>query len=250
MKLLNPGKAPSLLTSTRHKLVLLSRLGVAGCVLLRFDRALAKVSPGVFARRLVACSPPLAELVVGANWRFGARGEGTSTGLKALARDAGIPVTIIRPVLFAGKPVSSTRVRKMVLAGRLRQARRLLGAPVSVLGTVVHGRAVGRKLGYPTANLDLHNEAIPPRGVYAALVRLDGADRAAVLNIGVRPTFAAGARAPTVELHVPGLRRNLYGRDIEVFIRARIRPERRFSSARALASRIARDIAIAGSLRR
>jgi riboflavin kinase/FMN adenylyltransferase len=248
LKVLQPDRAPLLLTSNRHKLLLLSETDVDGCVMMPFTRALARLEPEEFVRLLWRNVPRLCEIFVGDNWRFGRGRRGTPAQLEEWGRRLGFKVSIVEPVKRRGDAVSSSRVRALLLAGDLREAERLLGRPFSILGTVVRGRSVGRRLGYPTANLDPHNEVLPPCGVYAVRVRLHPGRRmekarAGVLNFGTRPTFATdrGAR-PAVEIHVLDLRRDLYGRDIEVFFLKKIRDERRFATARALSRRIALDI--------
>lgn len=244
MKLLSPDNAPDMLTSTVHKLIMLSRLGVSGCLLLRFGRSLARTEADEFAKRVLSCVPPVAELVVGSNWRFGRRGRGTAERLEAMGVGTGLRVTVVPPVTVGGAAVSSTRIRRLVKTGALGEASRLLGAPVTVFGTVVHGCGMGRKLGFPTANLDLHSEVIPPAGIYAARVRLGRRLRAAALYIGTRPTFGGRGQGMSIEAHIPGVRRPLYGTDLEVSILRMIRSDRRFASADELRAAIARDITV------
>jgi riboflavin kinase / FMN adenylyltransferase len=245
LRVLNPAAAPPLLTALPHKLRLLADLGLDACLALRFTRRLAAQEPERFARTLRTHVPSLVEVVVGRNWRFGRGGRGDPALLRALGQREGFRVRVAPPVCRGGRPISSTRVREAVTAGALDDAAALLGRPFSLRGTVVTGDRRGRRLGYPTANLDTHNEALPPQGVYAvhavpagASVGLDG-----VLNLGVRPTFAAaGPPRSVMELHLFGTRRVLYGRDIEVFF-ARLRAERAFACAAELGAQIARDIA-------
>ena len=242
MKLLNPAGAPPLLTSTAHKLDLVAQLGIDGCVVMPFTRRLAGLRPEGFVALLKPCAL-LAEIVVGENWRFGRHGRGTPALLSQLCRDLSIAVRVVRPIRKAGGPVSSTRVREAIMQGDLHTSKTLLGRPFSVLGTVIHGRGMGRRIGFPTANLDPHGEAIPPFGVYAVHARLGRRLMKAVLSIGIRPTFPSRGKAkPSFELHIPGLHRNLYGMDIEVVFLSKIRNERRFSTIEALKRQIEQDI--------
>jgi len=244
LQVLKPAEAPPLLTSTQHKRELLSRLGIDGVVVMPFTRRLARVSPDGFVDLLKRCAPPLVEILVGTNWRFGRSGRGTPALLARLCRRAGIQVHVIQPVRKLGGPVSSTRVRREIMRGNLRGTETLLGRPFSVLGTIIHGHGVGRRIGFPTANLDPHGEALPPYGVYAVQARLGQRLRRGVLSIGVRPTFRRrGKVKPSFELHLPGLHRDLYGTNIEVIFHAKLRNERRFASVEALKKQIAKDIA-------
>jgi riboflavin kinase/FMN adenylyltransferase len=255
LKTLRPDSAPRLLTSNKHKLRLLSRLDLHGCLLLPFTRDLAGLSPGDFLDRLLNHMPTLAEIVVGRNWRFGRNRSGTTAQLSRLAGQRGLSVTVVAPATAGGEAVSSTRIRSLIMAGTIDGAARMLGRRVSILGTVTRGSTLGRTLGYPTANLEPHNEVLPPFGVYAVLAALGSRTsraqglRPGILNYGVRPTFGtAGKRSPVIELHLFDMDRELYGRDIEVFFVRKIREERRFPSADALTRQIADDIAAARRL--
>jgi riboflavin kinase/FMN adenylyltransferase len=150
----------------------------------------------------------------------------------------------VPPVVWKGDVVSSTCIRRAVTAGRLDDAAAMLGRPFSILGTVVRGRAVGRRLGYPTANLDVENEVLPPPGIYAVRARLGACGRAlrpGALYIGTRPTFGRPDRCHA-ELHVLDLNADLYGAEVEVSIVRRLRGDRSFPSADALRRQIARDV--------
>lgn len=258
LKILAPSRAPRLLTSTPHKLQLLKALGVDGCVVIRFSRALARQEPEEFIARLARSVPALRRIVVGQNWTFGRLGRGTPELLKRLAVAYGFKVTVIPPVRWKGRAISSTRIRTAVLSGRLKEASGMLGRPFSLLGTVVAGKQLGRKLGIPTANLDPHNEVVPPEGVYVASARWNAAEYHGVVNLGFRPTVKhverkalSVERVPTsdlcrpssvLELHLFGLRRNLYGKAIEVAFLKKLRRERVFPSLKALRRQITRDI--------
>ncbi|MBI2439900.1 MAG: bifunctional riboflavin kinase/FAD synthetase [Lentisphaerae bacterium] len=245
LKILAPSTAPRLLTSTAHKLQLLKALGIDGCVVIRFTLALARREPEEFIARLVRSAPTLRRIVVGRNWTFGRQGRGTSRMLKALAATYGFKVSLIPPVRWKGKVVSSTRIRAAVLAGELEQARGMLGRRFSLLGTVVSGRGLGRKLGIPTANLDPHNEALPPDGVYIVRARWNAGDYPGIVNLGIRPTVRpAGPTVPerVLELHLIGLRRNLYGKAVEITFFKKLRRERAFPSLAELRRQIQRDI--------
>ncbi|MDD5676841.1 MAG: riboflavin biosynthesis protein RibF [Kiritimatiellae bacterium] len=269
LKVLDPKTAPRLLTSTAHKLRLLEALGVQGCVVIHFTRALARQEPEAFVALLKRSAPVLRQIVIGRNWTFGRQGRGNPAMLRAMAPRFGFKVTVIPPVRWHGSMVSSTRIRAAVLAGRLEQAAGMLGRPFSLLGTVIPGRGLGRKLGFPTANLDPHNEVTPPDGVYIVRARWNGTDYPGIVNLGVRPTverlrprkssdigrsaldvgrwtFASPSplrRTPSVlELHLFGPHRNLYGKAIEVTFLKKLRRERVFPSLEALQRQIRKDI--------
>jgi len=243
LKVLAPDRAPSLLTSTDHKVRLLAALGADGCLIIPFTRRLAREEPEAFVARLHACVPSLAEILVGGNWRFGHRGRGDARLLRALSRRAGFRARVVRAAVCDGEPVSSTRIRTEVRRGHLERAAAMTGRLFSILGTVVPGARWGRRLGYPTANLDPHGEILPPHGVYAVRARLpDGTLRDGVLNHGVRPTLRGPRAGAALELHLFNFAGNLYRRELEVTFVKKLRNERHFASVQALQRQIGRDV--------
>jgi riboflavin kinase/FMN adenylyltransferase len=237
MRVLKPDAAPALLTSTPHKLELLSHCHADGCVLLPFTQEFAQVEPEAFIDQLRAAAPSLRELVVGENWTFGHRGRGDTRLLRELAAKRSLTATIVPGVTWSGDVISSTRVREAVTEGRLDEAAAMLGRPFSILGTVVHGKKLGRKLGFPTANLDPHNEVRPPAGIYAVRALIDGHRLPAAAYVGSGPDTG-----DIVEVHLLDHDADLYGRDIEVFFHQKIRDDRRFAKQEELKRQIARDL--------
>ncbi len=245
LRVLKPDRAPLMLTANRHKMWLLSEWGVDGCLLMPFTRSVANLSPEAFAAWISDCIPTLAEVFVGKNWRFGHQGEGTPSRLAMFGKTHGFGVSTVPAVMHSKEPVSSTRVRTAVQAGRLHDALQMLGRPFSVFEPVIRGRTLGRTLGFPTANLGPNNEVLPPTGVYAVLARTrshPGRCYPGVLNFGTRPTFDGEDGSPILELHLLDRKLSLYGREIEVFFIRKLRRERRFASLEALKRQIARDI--------
>jgi len=245
-RLLHPESAPLLLTSHEHKLRLLALHGINGALVLPFTRELAALEPAAFVDLLIEGIPALAEILVGRNWRFGSGGHGSTRTLARMLPPRGVGVQIVNPVTRAGKPISSTRIRNEILRGNLDEAALMLGRRYSILGTVVRGRGIGRRLGYPTANLDVHNEVLPPDGVYAVRALAGGKEHNGVLSIGSRPTFGACRGNPaSAEVHMPDFDGCLYGQDVEVSIVRQIRSQVAFGSTARLKDRIARDIRVA-----
>lgn len=244
LKILQPEAAPLLLTSTPHKVELMGRMGIDGCLLIPFTRPFAELEPEAFLAELARCAPTLRHIFVGKDWRFGHLGRGDTPMLAAWAARRGIHLTEVPPVRDAGTSISSTRIRTAIAKGRLATAQRLLGRPFSILGTVVRGRQIGRELGYPTANLDPHTEVRPPVGIYAVEALIQGRSYEGIVNFGVHPTVAP-ASTPLLELHVFDARLRLYGRHIEVFFLEFMRPERRFRTVSGLIRQIRRDVTAA-----
>jgi riboflavin kinase/FMN adenylyltransferase len=237
IRVLKPEAAPALLTSTTHKLELLSQCRADGCALLPFTQEFAQVEPEPFIDQLRTAAPSLRELVVGENWTFGHRGRGDTKLLLELAAKRPLAVAIVPGVTWNGNVISSTRIREAVALGNLDDAMAMLGRPFSILGTVVHGKKLGRKLGFPTANLDPHNEVRPPAGIYAVRAAVDGRRLPAAAYVGTGPDTG-----DVVEVHLLDHTADLYGRDIEVFFHKKIRDDRRFTKQEDLKRQIARDI--------
>ena len=243
--IVKPDAAPLLLTPRRHKLCLFERQQVEGCMIVPFTASFARHSPEAFVRILANNAPQLSGLFVGRNWRFGKGRQGDVAMLKTLAREHGIGVTAVPYSKHLGEPVSSTRVREAIMAGDLGSAAAMLGRPFSVIGEITRGKQVGRKLGYPTANIETGDRVMPPHGIYATYALLgDGVPRPGVASFGVRPTFYGKRNAPAVfELHVIDYEGDLYGSEIEVFLIDRIRDEFTYKDAGALRTAIAGDVA-------
>lgn len=243
LKILKPAAAPLLLTSTPHKLALLQQAGMDGCILLPFTRDVANTPASVFAQGLLHCAPTLREVIVGENWRFGAGATGTPATLAELDADTPIHVITMPPVLHGSAAISSTRIRQAVTGGDLAEATAMLGRPFSVLGSVVHGREIGRTLGFPSANIDPHNEALPPLGVYAVQARVGTRFHDGALNFGIRPTFEKEKTVrPILELHLLDFSGLLYEREIETFFIEKLRDEKRFANTEELKLQIADDV--------
>jgi len=237
LRVLRPDLAPALITSRAHKLDLLQALGLAGCIELAFTKQLSLVEAAPFIARLKKNVAALKHIVVGENWRFGRGARGTPALLREYARTHNLTVTVVRPLKWRGRKISSTRVRQAVATGKMEEARRLLGRPFSIRGRVIHGKKLGRKLGFPTANVDPQNEIRPPAGIYAARAQVGGRIYPSAVYIG------PGARI--VEAHLIGQDLDLYGRDMEVFFERRIRADRTFSSLDQTRRQIARDVVAA-----
>lgn len=242
LQVLAPDRAPLLITPPPLKTRALRALGPDGCLLLPFTAALADWTPEEFLARLRAAAPTLVEIVVGENWTFGQGARGGVRLLKDWGEHAGVAVSVVPPVWIDGEPVSSTRIRRAIDAGHMREAARLLGRPFVLAGRVEHGRAIGRTLGYPTANLTMHRELCPPPGVYAVRAAFESREGlAAAAYIGRRPTFDAVAD-PVLEVHLLEGHPDLYGRELEVSFLETIRDDRRFESPEALREQIAADL--------
>jgi riboflavin kinase/FMN adenylyltransferase len=241
-KVLRPDDAPHLITATQHKIALIRDLGVGHLLVLRFDQTFAATAPEEFVAQLVANSKPLREICVGHEWSFGKGRAGNLALLKQLGQRDGFNVVGVEAVTVNGEVVSSTAIRKAVAAGNLVKATQMLGREYTILGTVIAGEKLGRRLGFPTANLSAHSEQFPPNGVYVAEARLAGSLHRGVANLGYRPTVSAGKPERLLELHLFDLEREIYGEEMEVRFLRYLRPEQKFENLEALKAQIARDV--------
>ncbi|MEZ6197378.1 MAG: riboflavin biosynthesis protein RibF [Planctomycetota bacterium] len=236
------GAAPKLITPIEHRLRLFAELGVENVLALTFTDELRRVPAADFAHEVFEDVLAAQVVVLGHNCRFGRDREGGADWLLARADEFSFSTVHAEEIRIGSDIVSSTNIRAAIEAGELARAARMLGRPYALHGTVVTGQGRGRQLGFPTANLDVHHQLRPPRGVYGAEVRGDdGQRRHALVNIGVKPTFDGGAGEETVEVHLLDFSGDLYGRDLEVVFLTHIREERRFPDLEALRARIARD---------
>jgi len=241
MRVLAPDRAPLLLTSTPHKLKLIEKLGVTACLVIEFGRSFAHTPADAFIEIVATRTPDLQTICVGSRFHFGHDRKGNAALLRQESAAYGFRLHELPSLTLDGEIISSTSVRKLVSTGQLDKAAQMLGRPFSILGTVVTGDARGRKIGYPTANLNRHNEVAPPHGVYAVRARIAGELKPGLVNIGLRPTVKSSEHTPLTELHVLDFSSDLYGTDIEVFFIARLRDEKKFASLNELRAQIQHD---------
>jgi riboflavin kinase / FMN adenylyltransferase len=245
VRVLRPEKAPRLLTSTPHKINLMELLGVNTVLILEFTMEFSKTAPEIFIEKLAHGANRLCQICVGQEWTFGANRSGSVRLLEELAPKFGFQLGSVPPVSVGEHVVSSTLIRSAVECGDLESARKLLGRPFTILGTVSEGRQLGRRLGFPTANLRAHNEQFPPNGVYAAKAWFQKNEYGGVVNIGVRPTIEKEGGERILELHLFDFDQEIYGQDVEVAFLEYLRPEQEFSGIDELQAQIQRDAATA-----
>jgi riboflavin kinase/FMN adenylyltransferase len=242
VKVLRPHDAPHLLTATQHKIALIRDLGVDHLLVIKFDKNFAATQPEKFVERLVAHSKPLREICVGHEWSFGKDRRGNLDLLKSLGAQFHFDVVGIPPVKVSGMAVSSTAIRQAVEKGDLATAAAMLGREYTILGTVKTGEKLGKKLGYPTANLSAHSEQFPPNGVYLAEAWIQGVLYHGVINLGYRPTVSSGTIDRVLEIHLLDFNGEIYGEDVEVRFVRYLRPERKFENLEALVRQIDLDV--------
>jgi riboflavin kinase / FMN adenylyltransferase len=241
-KILRPESAPHLLSATQHKIALIRALGVGHLLIINFDKQFAATEPEDFVEQLVAHSKPLREICVGHEWSFGKNRRGNLELLKKLGSKFNFGVVGVPPIKANDEVVSSTAIRQAIERGDFARAAAMLGREYTILGTVTHGNNLGKKIGFPTANLSAHSEQFPPNGVYAAEALIQDELHRGVVNLGVRPTVASGKSERMLEIHLFDFNRDIYGKDVEVRFVKFLRPEQKFENVDALAAQIRRDV--------
>ena len=241
-QLLNPVRAPLLLATPEQNQALISACGIGRIHVIPFTREFAAMGPENFLVLLKLEFPTLAEIVVGRNFTFGKDRAGDSAALPDLAGKVGCRAQIVPHVEWDGRPISSSRIREAVALGDLPTAKAMLGRAFALAGTVVHGRAVGRAIGFPTANVHPVLPIRPAPGIYAARLHLPDGSRPGAAFVPDPADPAQAHFGKIVEIHVPGLSRDLYGQAVEISFTRRLRGHVAFPDAAAASAQIARDV--------
>lgn len=242
LKVVSPGLEPPLILSLEDKTSLISDFGIDCLVLARFTREFAKKHPDEFLDTILKRLAPKC-IIVGHDFSFGKGRSGTVKRLITFGIKHGIKVEVVSPLKRSGDTISSSRIRELILHGDVKAASKLLGRLYSLCGKVKKGAAIGRTLGYPTANLQSRAELIPPAGVYAAYARVGKNGRTlfpAAINIGTAPTFKRGRAF--IEAHLLDFKGTLYDKLIKVYFIKRLRGEECFATAKELQRQIAKDV--------
>ena len=243
----SPLDAPPRLMSFREKFEAMADLGINRVILVRFNDAMRNMEATEFIEEVFVKHLSAQHIVVGDDLRFGRDGGGDFDLLANLARKHHFTVEDTATLALNSERVSSTRIRELLKVGDFSEAENLLGRPYSIAGKVVYGQQLGRQLGAPTANVELHRLRTAMSGVYAVEVAIDGDDRhclPGVANVGCRPTVNDSIKA-ILEVHLLDFDRVIYGKRIEVRFRQKIRDEIKFDSLDLLKSQIHRDVSTA-----
>jgi riboflavin kinase/FMN adenylyltransferase len=237
-----PDRVPPLIYSQPQKLRAIASLGVDATLVIPFTREFSAQPADEFIRSLTSKLAPVYSICVGSSFVFGHRRSGDVALLQKLGRELGFVVHGIAAVSLDNEPVSSTRIREMVRGEEFDRASQMLGREYALNGPIIRGDELGKKLGFPTANLDVNGLLVPPNGVYAAHGYVNGARHRAAVNIGVRPTLHSATPELRVEAHLLDFSGDLYGKELELTFIEKLRDEQKFSSLDELRDRIARDV--------
>jgi riboflavin kinase/FMN adenylyltransferase len=243
---LAPERCPPALTTLSKKIEILDQLGVDGVVFARFDAYLQQMSPDAFVQQVLLQRLHAKQVIIGYDWQFGKGRSGNAEALRQLGDQYQFSVMIVGPVQLHGMPVHSTRVREAIAGGNLNLVSDLLGRRYSIMGEIVQGDGRGRQIGFPTANIDAGNQMLPPSGVYAIQVKLEGRMLNGVMNMGTRPTF--DGEEFQIETHLFDFEQMVYGKKMEIFFIEKIRDERRFPNPEILVNQIKQDVATAKAI--
>jgi riboflavin kinase / FMN adenylyltransferase len=240
--LLTPDRSPTLIYPSSFKQTLFESQGVDLAWIVPFDRKLSQLSAEEFVEKIRLYCANLSCICVGSNFSFGHQRKGNVELLKQCGERDGFNAEGKPAYSYEAEPVSSTRIRDLIKSGNIDLASKLIGRPYQLLGQVVRGDGVGRQLGFPTANLDSQRLALPPLGVYAITCDVNGERRPGVLNIGKRPTLNQPKPMLQIEAHFWGIEVDLYGNNLALEIKGKIRNESRFPNLDALKNQIHKDI--------
>ncbi len=241
-EILNKNITGVLLTTTRDKIELIRQLGVQVIVVLKFNQSLAGMAPPDFIKSILVKKLGIKSLWVGEYYHFGAGQAGGVETLKTFSRQFGYAVKVIPNLHRRGQKVSSSKIRELLRAGKIKAAAGLLGRPYNLTGKVVSGRGLGRKLAFPTANLDIDKRMLLPLGIYAAWANIGNRLWPAAVFIGYRASLGKAQKLPQVEAHLLGFKGSLYGKTLCLELFRKLRTEQVFRNHGLLAGQIARDV--------
>jgi riboflavin kinase/FMN adenylyltransferase len=240
----HPQKQGSLY-SLEHRLRLISEIGIDLCIVINFSRRFAGIKAEDFIKHIIAGKINAKYVYVGNDFKFGRDTEGGISLLKKLGKVYDFKVKGFKIVKLLKSPISSTLIRSLIKKGEIKRAGELLDRPVSILGTVIKGTALGRILGFPTANINPHHEVIPARGIYAVKVILGDRKMKGACYIGSRPTIIGHTKKINIEVYIFNFKSNIYGKYLEIQFIEMIRKDEKFPSLVLLAHQIKKDISLA-----
>lgn len=241
-------QAEKSLYSLEHRLRLIGEQGVDICIVINFNRRFCSMPSFDFVKDILIEKIGANYVYIGENFRFGRNAEGNYRTLRQLSRKFHFKLRVFKVIKMGRKQVSSTYIRNLITKGDLTGAKKLLSRSVSILGTVIKGNFLGRKIGFPTANINPHHEVIPPDGIYAVRVIFNGRKFKGVCYIGKRPTFQTKNTKTHIEVHIFDFKQNIYAKFLEIQFIKKIREDKKFNSLTALSKEIGKDILIANRI--
>lgn len=241
MQVLNPSRSPILISTTKQRRELIAESDIDLLVEIPFTKTFAEMPADLFVRDILLVSLGLSRLVIGHDYAFGRNREGNELFLRNISTLMNFELDVIEPVSDGDIIFSSSAVRRLVVAGDVAGATSILGRSHRISGSVVHGREIGRALGFPTANIETENRLLPADGVYAVWVETKAELLMGACSVGINPTFEGGER--TIEVFILDYEGVLYGSEITIHFVERLRELLRFDDTCSLSEQIASDVA-------
>ena len=245
LRVLSPERCPPLLTPFKKKMMFIEESGIDTVLCIQFSSSFSEISPSEFVRTILVEKVGVRRVVIGYNYRFGKKQGGDVQTLKEAGERYHFEVEVVSPLKIDHRIVSSSKIRELIGKGLVEDAAKMLGRDYPIIGRVIEGAKRGQTLGFRTANLEISEELYPKRGVYAVEVLWNGEVFRGVANVGYNPTFASGEerRQPlSLEVYILNFDRMIYGDEIQVRFRKRIRDEIRFDSPSHLIDQIRKDV--------
>jgi len=248
LKVLSPKDCPSLLTPFRKKMALIEKSGIGTVLCIEFSLAFSRITPFDFVKSILVEKVKARIVVIGYNYHFGKRQMGDVRILKSAGKYFNFEVEVMEPLKIDHAIVSSSKIRELIKAGKVEEAAKLLGRNYPIIGKVVKGSMRGHTLGFPTANLEISEELYPKAGVYAVEVIWNQRIFNGLASVGFNPTFISLQRdrslkrSPSVEVYILNFNEGIYGEEIQINFKKRIRDEIRFDSSSRLIEQIEKDI--------
>jgi riboflavin kinase/FMN adenylyltransferase len=231
------------LTSPEERTKLFGQLGIDHLVLIPFSLELSNLTAQEFIKQILIDKLKIHHLMVGYNHRFGKGRQHSFEEYQSFAKEYNFTISLVEAVLTDGMQTSSTDIRNYLLNGNMKAANRILGYQYMVSGRVVGGQQLGRRIGYPTANIEVEepHKLIPPDGVYAVKIRVEGKLYGGMLNIGYRPTVNHNVDHRSLEVHIFDFKRDIYSEEVEIEFIQRVRDEQKFSNVEELKAQLKKD---------
>lgn len=246
LKVLAPQTCPPLLTPFRKKMMLIEKSGIETVLCIEFTLGFSKISPFDFIKNILIEKVKVKKIIVGYNFHFGRKQRGNVEILKQACKLFQVDVEVMEPLRIGSTTVSSSKIRELIKEGEVEEASKLLGRNYPVIGKVVQGAKRGQTLGFPTANLEISEELYPKKGVYAVEVVWNQQLLNGLANVGMNPTFLpdqAKEETPlSIEVYILNFHQDLYGEEIQINFKKRIRDETRFNSPSELMEQIRKDV--------
>jgi len=246
LKILSPGNCPPLLTPFRKKMIFIEETGIETVLCIEFSSTFSEISPDDFIKNILVDNLKVRKIIVGYNYRFGRHHGGDVEMLKNVSQRFDVEVEVVKALEIGHMVVSSSKIRELIKEGEVENAARLLGRDYLIVGKVTEGAKRGQTLGFPTANLEISDELYPKKGVYAVDILWNHLFFNGLASVGFNPTFQPSGDSQkglfSLEVYIFDFSREIYGEELQINFKKRIRDEVRFDSPSKLIEQIKKDV--------